>query len=72
MRSNPVRKGKPPQIHTPAIPDETVFDLATGPDPYMDGVWNEGEEWLEEPVGSGTWYKRNQETRLWILHEANE
>ena len=67
-----MRKEKPPQIHAPAIPDEAAFDLALGPDSYMDGVWNEGEEWLEEPVGSGTWYKRDQETRMWILHEANE
>jgi hypothetical protein len=65
-------KEKSPQMNSPTIPDETEFDLATGPDSYQDGVWNEGEEWLEQPEGSGTWYKRNQETRLWILHESDE
>jgi hypothetical protein len=65
-------KEKPPLMTSPAIPDEAVFDLVTGPDSHLDGVWNEGEEWLEQPEGSGTWYKRNQETRLWILHESDE
>ncbi|MDE0707793.1 MAG: hypothetical protein OSB33_02475 [Candidatus Poseidoniales archaeon] len=67
-----MRKEKPPQIHSPAIPSETLFDLVTGPDSYLDGVWNEGEEWLEEPADSGTWYKRDQETRQWIIHESDE
>ena len=65
-------KEKSPQMNSPAIPDEAVFDFVTGPDSNLDGVWNEGEEWLEQPEGSGTWYKRNQETRLWILHESDE
>ena len=64
-----LRKGKPPSIQTPAIPEEAVFDLVTGPESSLEGVWNEGEEWLEEPAGSGTWYKRDQETRQWNLHK---
>ena len=66
------RRERPSEVHSPVIPDESVFDLVTGPDSYLDGVWNEGEEWLEEPAGSGTWYKRDQESRLWIQHESDE
>ena len=65
------RKEKAPLNDGPVIPDETVFDLHTGPDSSIEGVWNEGEEWLEQPEGSGTWYKRNQETRQWNLHQEN-
>jgi len=65
-------KKKLPRMDSPLIPDETVFDLATDPDSHLDGVWNEGEEWLEQPEGSGTWYKRNQETRLWVLNKSDK
>ncbi len=66
------RREKTPLTEEPTIPDETLFDLQTGPDPALDGVWNEGDEWFEQPAGSGTWYKRDQDTRQWNLHEPEE
>ncbi|MDP6905845.1 MAG: sialate O-acetylesterase [Candidatus Thalassarchaeaceae archaeon] len=67
-----LRKGKSSKIRRTPPSDNTIFSIETGPDPAIDGVWNEGDEWLERPEGSGIWYKRNQETRRWNLHETNE
>ena len=44
------------------------LEIPEGPDSAAEGVWNEGEEWLEMPAGSGTWYKRDQDTRQWSIH----
>ena len=66
---NLIRKEKFPSR---GVPVETDIGLQTTPDIDLDGVWNEGEEWLENPAGSGTWYKRNQETRNWMLHEGSD
>ncbi len=63
---------KSPWKDSPPLHHEAIFDSATTPDSHLDGVWNEGEEWLEQPGGSGTWYKRNQETRMWILHKSDK
>jgi hypothetical protein len=66
------RREKTVPLQEPPIIDEALFDLHTGPDSSRDGVWNEGEEWLEEPPGSDIWYKRDQDTRQWNLHTPDE
>lgn len=63
-----MRRDGSKETSSPTDFDSPPLDIPEGPDPSTEGVWNEGEEWLEMPEGSGTWYKRDQDTRRWALH----